>query len=94
MKQALKEWDAQVRALEAGSVALIVRKGGITERKNDFEVEHKQFLRYTVSLKSLKVLASSNHQGLRETVCFLCTCLARKIAPDGLLALVQFNSLK
>ena len=27
----------------------------------------------TVSLKSLKVLASSNHQGLRETVCFLCT---------------------
>ena len=28
---------------------------------------------YTVSLKSLKVLASSNHQGLRETVCFLCT---------------------
>ena len=50
MKQALKEWDAQVRALEAGSVALIVRKGGITERKNDFEVEHKQFLLYPTFL--------------------------------------------
>jgi hypothetical protein len=50
MKQALKEWDAQIQALEAGNVSLIVRKGGIIERKNDFEVEHKQFWLYPTFL--------------------------------------------
>ena len=50
MKQALKEWNAQIQALEAGSISLIVRKGGITERKNDFEVEHQQFWLYPTFL--------------------------------------------
>jgi hypothetical protein len=50
MKQALKEWDAQIRALEAGNLSLIVRKGGIVERKHEFEVEHKQFWLYPTFL--------------------------------------------
>ncbi len=50
MKQALKEWDAQIQALEAGNGSLIVRKGGIVERKNEFEVEHKQFWFYPTFL--------------------------------------------
>jgi hypothetical protein len=50
MKQALKEWNAQIQALEAGNVSLIVRKGGIIERKNNFEVEHKQFWLYPTFL--------------------------------------------
>ncbi len=47
---ALKEWDAQVRALEAGRVALIVRKGGIVETRGEFEVEHTRFLLYPTFL--------------------------------------------
>jgi hypothetical protein len=50
MKQALKEWNASIQALEAGNVALIVRKGGIVERKNDFEVEHQKFWLYPTFL--------------------------------------------
>jgi hypothetical protein len=47
---ALKEWDAQVRALETGWTALIVRKGGIIERHGDFEVEHARFWLYPTFL--------------------------------------------
>ena len=47
---ALKEWDAQVRALMAGRVSLIVRKGGIVEKNGDFEVEHAQFWLYPTFL--------------------------------------------
>ncbi len=47
---ALKEWDAQVRALETGRTALIVRKGGIIERNGDFEVEHSRFWLYPTFL--------------------------------------------
>jgi hypothetical protein len=47
---ALKEWGAQVRALETGRTALIVRKGGIVERNGDFEVEHTRFWLYPTFL--------------------------------------------
>ena len=47
---ALKEWDAQVRALEAGRVALIVRKGGIVEKRAEFDVEHTRFWLYPTFL--------------------------------------------
>ncbi len=47
---ALKEWDAQVRALEMGRTALIVRKGGIVEKNGDFEVEHSIFWLYPTFL--------------------------------------------
>jgi hypothetical protein len=50
MHTALKEWDAQVRALETGRTALIVRKGGIIERNGDFEVEHSRFWLYPTFL--------------------------------------------
>ncbi len=50
MHTALKEWDAQVRALETGRTALIVRKGGIVERNGDFEVEHTRFWLYPTFL--------------------------------------------
>lgn len=47
---ALKEWDAQVRALETGRIALIVRKGGIVEKNQDFEIEHSSFWLYPTFL--------------------------------------------
>lgn len=47
---ALKEWDAQVRALSRGDSALLLRKGGIMETHDGFEVEHRSFLLYPTFL--------------------------------------------
>lgn len=42
-RAALKEWAAVERALGEGRVALVLRKGGIWERRGGFEVEHREF---------------------------------------------------
>lgn len=42
-RQALKEWAAIEDALAQGRLAVLVRKGGIAERRGDFEVEHRGF---------------------------------------------------
>ena len=47
---ALKEWDAQCRALTLGYSALLLRKGGILETHEGFEVEHRRFLLYPTFL--------------------------------------------
>jgi hypothetical protein len=47
---ALKEWDAQVQALETGQTALVIRKGGIVETRGGFEVEHREFWLYPTFL--------------------------------------------
>ncbi|KEF34813.1 MULTISPECIES: DUF1802 family protein [Deinococcus] len=47
---ALKEWDAQVQALVAGETALLIRKGGIMETHDGFEVEHRRFFLYPTFL--------------------------------------------
>lgn len=47
---ALKEWDAQCQALVAGQSALLIRKGGILETHDGFEVEHRRFLLYPTFL--------------------------------------------
>ena len=41
--QALKEWAAVEQVLGAGESALLLRKGGLWERREGFEVEHRQF---------------------------------------------------
>jgi hypothetical protein len=40
---ALKEWAVVCRALEAGGQTLLIRKGGIEEVKQGFEVTHRAF---------------------------------------------------
>jgi hypothetical protein len=47
---ALKEWDAQIQALESGTTALVIRKGGIVEARGEFEVEHREFWLYPTFL--------------------------------------------
>jgi hypothetical protein len=47
---ALKEWDAQIQALETGQTALVIRKGGIVETRGEFEVEHREFWLYPTFL--------------------------------------------
>jgi hypothetical protein len=42
-RSALKEWGAVERALAEGRTTLLVRKGGIHERRQGFEVEHREF---------------------------------------------------
>jgi hypothetical protein len=43
---AFKEWAAVDRALGAGEQSILLRKGGIHERHDRFEVEHREFLLY------------------------------------------------
>lgn len=40
---ALKEWAAIEQALATGEVLLLLRKGGIWEKRKGFEVEHREF---------------------------------------------------
>ena len=42
-RDALKEWASVERALATGRVSLLVRKGGISERRGGFDVEHRSF---------------------------------------------------
>lgn len=42
-RQALKEWAAVEDALARGRLSVLVRKGGIYERRGGFEVEHRAF---------------------------------------------------
>ena len=41
---ALKEWDLVIRSLLAGTQVVLLRKGGILESDNQFELEHQRFL--------------------------------------------------
>jgi hypothetical protein len=43
---ALKEWDLVISELLAGRQAILLRKGGILEANNEFELEHRRFLFY------------------------------------------------
>ena len=40
---AFKEWAVVVDALGRGTQSVILRKGGISERRGEFQVEHQQF---------------------------------------------------
>jgi hypothetical protein len=42
-RSALKEWAAIEGALASGRLTLLVRKGGIHEKRGGFEVEHRDF---------------------------------------------------
>ena len=47
---ALKEWDAQCSLLTSGQVSVLIRKGGIMETHDGFEVERRSFLLYPTFL--------------------------------------------
>src|SRR5579884_1442914 len=44
MDVALKEWAVVVEALLAGRQAILLRRGGIVEARNGFQVRHREFL--------------------------------------------------
>jgi hypothetical protein len=46
LRIALKEWDLVIAELLAGRQAILLRKGGILEANNEFELEQRRFLFY------------------------------------------------
>jgi hypothetical protein len=46
MRVAFKEWAVVIDALASGEQILILRKGGISEGRRGFQVEHAEFLLY------------------------------------------------
>ncbi|GGR14690.1 DUF1802 family protein [Deinococcus ruber] len=61
---ALKEWDTQAQALALGQTAVILRKGGIMETHDGFEVEHRRFLLYPTFLHQNEVELRSEFRPL------------------------------
>ncbi len=46
LRYALKEWAVICRALASGEQTILLRKGGIAEKRGDFEIEHRRFWLY------------------------------------------------
>src|SRR5215213_9302715 len=46
LSMALKEWDLLISAMLSGRQAILLRKGGILEAENQFELDHSRFLFY------------------------------------------------
>jgi hypothetical protein len=64
---ALKEWDLQINALLAGRQAFLLRKGGILESNNQFELEHPRFLFFpTVVHQDPRMVKPEFREGLTQ----------------------------
>jgi hypothetical protein len=64
MKTAFKEWNVVVDTLGRGEQVVIMRKGGIDEGENGFEIKHKQFWLFPTQFHQQKdfVICSAAHQ--------------------------------
>lgn len=60
---ALKEWDAQCQLLNSGEVSVLIRKGGIMETHDGFEVERRSFLLYPTFLHQNPEELKPEHAG-------------------------------
>jgi hypothetical protein len=70
-RTALKEWAVAVKALEEGRAVLILRKGGIHEKR--FPIEHREFLLYpTYDHQRPDLLKPPFHSDLREVLVMRC----------------------
>jgi hypothetical protein len=70
-RTALKEWAVAVKALEEGREVLILRKGGIHEKR--FPLEHREFLLYpTYDHQRQELLKAPFHADLREVLVMRC----------------------
>jgi hypothetical protein len=77
---ALKEWSVTIDSLLAGRQILLLRKGGIHERRDRFSVEHPDFFLFPTHLhQSLHALHPSfqsgfdNHRGTKTSTVILNT---------------------
>lgn len=72
---ALKEWAATEQALGTGAVTLLLRKGGIYEQREGFQVEHREFWLFPT-------LYHQNPDELRPELAYLLEA-ARAAHPDA-----------
>lgn len=67
---ALKEWELQIDALLSGRQPFLLRKGGILESENQFELEHPRFLFFPTVVhqdpRMVKPLFRENLRQVRE----------------------------
>ncbi|MCC6445792.1 MAG: DUF1802 family protein [Armatimonadetes bacterium] len=69
LQKALKEWAVVVRALREGRQCLLLRKGGIIEKNDAFEVESPAFLLFpTYEHQDASILRPECHGWLSETL--------------------------
>ena len=61
--QALKEWAVVCRALEEGRQVVLLRKGGILEYRQGFEVKHDKFLLFPTFEHQSKGLLQGDYAG-------------------------------
>ena len=65
----LKEWAVAVRILDRGEQVLILRKGGISEERKEFVVEHQEFFLYpTYEHQQVGQLQARFHDELGQTL--------------------------
>jgi hypothetical protein len=65
---ALKEWDLVISALLDGRQAILLRKGGILESENQFELEHPSFLFFpTFVHQDPRMVKAAYRVGLQQT---------------------------
>ncbi|MBZ9716000.1 DUF1802 family protein [Deinococcus multiflagellatus] len=63
-RPALKEWDTQTQLLTQGRLSLLIRKGGVMETHDGFEVEHRSFLLYPTFLHQNAAELQAQYQPL------------------------------
>lgn len=64
MNIALKEWASVISALSRGFHHILLRKGGIAEKGNRFEVKHKNFLLFPTFEHQKSEMIVSKYQNL------------------------------
>lgn len=66
--QALKEWAVVCRALEEGRQVVLLRKGGILEYRQGFEVKHDKFLLFPTFEHQSKDYLQTDYAGKLDEV--------------------------
>jgi hypothetical protein len=85
--QALKEWAVVCNALESGRQVVVLRKGGILEYRQGFEVKHEKFLMFpTFEHQSAKYLQPDYAGKLAE--------LLKNPPPAGITRLASYAEAK
>ena len=85
--QALKEWAVVCRALEEGRQVVLLRKGGILEYRQGFEVKHEKFLLFPTFEHQSKDHLQPDYAGKLDEVL--------KVAPaDGINVITSYAEVK
>ena len=71
MEAAFKEWNVIVNALGRGDQVVIMRKGGIDEGENGFEIKHKRFWLFPTQFhqqKEMVIPSAAEHMTVGSSI--------------------------